>query len=48
MELTLNQTLASLGYETRPSVHYSKMIMKDGEVVFCGDSTEVWEWLGQR
>lgn len=44
-DLTLNETLASLGLGTRHAGGYRKHITLDGFTVFTGDAGEVWEWL---
>ena len=43
--MTLNQTLASLGYTTQPAHHHQKHILKNGIAVFTGDSVAVWAWI---
>lgn len=47
--MSLNQLLASKGFTTTPAGHffniYSKHIMRDGVVIFTGDSAEVWAWV---
>lgn len=44
--LSLNETLASLGYTTEQGHGlYAKKILRDGEVVFSGSAGEVWDWL---
>ncbi len=46
MSLTLNQTLAQLGYTTQVGKGlYKKDILLNGEVVYTGDASEVWDWL---
>lgn len=47
--LTLNETLAKLGFTTRPGEHqYEKDILKDGKVVFTGSAGDVWDWLQEE
>ena len=47
--MTLNQTLAALGFTTRQAKDSkkagSKDILRDGEVVFTGTAGDVWAWL---
>jgi len=47
---TLNDTLADLGYTTRPGQRVdTKDILNDLEdVVFTGRAGEVWEWLWSK
>lgn len=49
MEPTLNQLLASKGFTTAPANNGwsigCKHILRDGAVVFTGDSLEVWAWI---
>lgn len=48
-EMTLHDTLASLGYTTKPAHQYAKHILDaSGATVFTGDSVEVWAWLRGR
>lgn len=45
---TLNDRLSSLGYTTAPAPGHSigsEHILRDGKIVFTGDSFEVWTWL---
>ncbi len=48
-ELSLNDTLASLGLTTKPATGefnaYSKEIRRNGVTLFVGDAREVWAWL---
>lgn len=43
---TLNELLALRGFtiQTAPGVG-TKHIMKDGMIVFTGDTKEVWKWI---
>ena len=47
--LTLNQTIAALGYTKKRAGAswnlYDMHIMKDGKIVFTGDSVATWAWL---
>ncbi len=44
--MTLNETLAALGFTTRPAHQYAKHVIDStGAVVFTGCSVEVWAWL---
>ncbi len=44
--MTLNETLAALGYTTRPAGHGQKHIIgADGVIVCTGAAHQVWEWL---
>lgn len=46
MDKSLNETLAELGYTTRPAMLSRKDILKDGQVILPAASAhEVWEWL---
>ncbi len=48
-ELSLNDTLASLGLTTKPATcefnMYAKEIRRSGVTLFVGDSVQVWAWL---
>ncbi len=47
--MTLNETLASLGFTTQPAGNLwsmgAKHILRRGKIVFTGDSVEVWAWI---
>lgn len=46
--MSLNQTLAALGYTTAPHRNapaQGKAIYRDGVEVFAGTAGEVWAWL---
>lgn len=48
-DLSLNDTLSSLGLTTKPATcefnMYAKEIIQNGVVLFVGDSVQVWAWL---
>jgi hypothetical protein len=44
-DLTLNETLKLNGYTTSGTGLYEKNIIRDGKIVFTGDSVAVWKWL---
>lgn len=46
--MTLNETLASLGFTTAPAGSYRKHIIADGVIVFTGTANDVWQWIGSR
>lgn len=44
--MSLNETLASLGFTTKPAGNYKKHIVDATQtIVFTGDAQAVWEWL---
>ena len=46
MEETLNERLTAAGYTTASAPGlYQKHILKDGEIIFTGDASEVASWL---